>query len=83
VENNHLVQGVFRVIGILLLGLLFLNAGMMLISPKKWFELPSWLRGSGTMTRVRYSSGRGAVEVRVLGGLFLTILGWACFNLLK
>jgi hypothetical protein len=47
------------------------NALFMLISPKAWFRLPSWLRGSGKMSEEEYGSGWGAVDVQTLGAIFL------------
>jgi hypothetical protein len=47
------------------------NALFMLISPKSWFRLPSWLRGSRKMTEEEYGSGWGAVDVQTLGAIFL------------
>jgi hypothetical protein len=58
------------------------NAGFMLISPRAWFQLPAWLAGRGTLTKKRYSSGWGALQLRVLGGVILGTLLWVIFNIL-
>jgi hypothetical protein len=55
--------------------------GFMLISPRAWFQLPAWLAGRGTLTKKRYSTGWGAVQVRVLGGVILGTLLWVIFEI--
>jgi hypothetical protein len=58
-------------VGILLL--VAINTAYMLISPRAWFRLPGWLRKSGSLTEDKYSAGWGAIQVRVLGAVGLTI----------
>lgn len=43
--------------GVLFLGAGMLNATMMLVSPRKWFDLPEWLSAKGSLTRKHYSTG--------------------------
>jgi len=62
--------------------LMAVNAGFMLISPRAWFQLPAWLAATGTLTKERYSTGWGAVQVRVTGGVILATLVWTIFDLL-
>jgi hypothetical protein len=57
-------------------------AGFMLISPRAWFQLPSWLAGRGTLTKKRYSTGWGAAQVRILGVVMLSTLMWVVFEML-
>jgi hypothetical protein len=52
------------------------NASFMLFSPKAWFRLPGWIRLNGTLTEKRYGSGAGSIDVRVLGAIFLIVVGW-------
>ncbi len=66
------------VVGLLLL----INAAYMLISPKKWFELPSFIRATGTLTKQRYSEGFGAVEVRITGLIMMGIVLWVVYDVL-
>jgi hypothetical protein len=55
-----------------------INAVFMLVSPRRWFQLPRWLRTAGSFTEDRYASGSGAVHIRLVGGLVLagTALFW-------
>lgn len=58
------------------------NAVLMLISPKIWFRVPHWIRLSGSLTEAKFSSGWGAIQIRVLGACFLAIMAWfvhGCF----
>ena len=57
------------------------NAVFMIISPKTWFRLPSWIRANGTLTEKTYGSGWGAVQVRVLGAIMLTVITWIAFHI--
>ena len=59
-----------------------LNGAMMLLSPRRWFDLPEWLSAKGTLTRERYSKGIGAVQIRLLGAAFLALILWMCSRLL-
>ena len=54
----------------------------MLLSPRRWFDLPEWLSAKGTLTRERYSKGIGAVQIRLLGAAFLALILWMCSRLL-
>jgi hypothetical protein len=60
-----------------------INACYMLISPRAWFRLPRWIRAAGSLTEERYSARWGALEVRLLGALFLLIIGWVMYELLR
>jgi hypothetical protein len=51
------------------------NAIYMLISPRAWFRLPRWFRKSGGLSEKRYSSGSGAIQIRILGAIALAITG--------
>lgn len=52
------------------------NAVIMLISPRVWFRIPPWIRFSGSLSAEKFSSGSGAIQVRLLGACFLGILFW-------
>ena len=52
------------------------NAIVMLISPRAWFRLPHWIRLSGSITEAKFSTGKGALQVRMLGGCFLILTLW-------
>ena len=58
-----------------------LNGAVMLLSPRKWFDLPEWPSAKGTLTRERYSKGIGAAQIRLLGGALLATMLWICFPL--
>lgn len=53
----------------------------MLVSPRKWFALPSWLRAQGTRMPARYSHGFRALEIRVLGALAVAAILWIVYRL--
>jgi hypothetical protein len=52
------------------------NAALMLISPRIWFRIPHWVRLSGSLSETKYSSGWGAIQIRVLGACFIAIMIW-------
>jgi len=47
------------------------NAAIMLVSPKLWFRLPSWIGVRGTITEQQYGNTNGYLIVRMLGTIFL------------
>jgi hypothetical protein len=61
---------------------IFVNASFMLVSPKAWFRLPSWLLLKGTLKEKKYAEGSGAIDVRLLGALMLGAVAWALHDLL-
>lgn len=58
-----------------------LNGTFMLISPSAWFRLPSWLRAQGTLTQDRYSSGWGALQLPIAGGLIIASIIWVLHSM--
>jgi hypothetical protein len=60
--------------------MVIVNASVMLWSPKAWFALPSWIRATGTLRRNKYSTGWGALQVRILGAIFLGVLTWMIYE---
>lgn len=65
------------VIGLLML----VNGAYMLVSPQAWFRLPPWLRAQGTLTREKYTSGWGALQVRFAGGAMVAVLVWVIYDM--
>jgi hypothetical protein len=68
--------------GAILLGLLFVINGLfMLVSPRAYFKLPSWLapRG-GYITEKKYGSGWRAVKLRICGAAFLGTIAWVVYD---
>jgi hypothetical protein len=66
---------------IALASLLVINGAFMLASPRAWFELPDWLAATrGPLTREKYSSGWGAVQVRLTGAAFLGTVVWVIYD---
>ncbi len=59
---------------------LFVNAIFMLVSPKTWFRLPSWIRTQGSSTADRYTSGWGGIEVRSAGAILLGFIAWVLYH---
>lgn len=52
------------------------NGALMLVSPRLWFRAPRWVRLSGSLSEAKYSSGWGAIQIRLLGACFLAIMIW-------
>jgi hypothetical protein len=91
-QSVHRIISVFITVGVemlifgrivaALLGLVMLvNASFMLVSPRAWFNLPSWLRASGALTKEKYSTGFRAVQVRVTGALMIGIVCWVIYDM--
>jgi hypothetical protein len=75
-ELNRSIGPLLGFIAISVLGALMLfNGVIMVVSPRKWFDLPSWLAGHGTMMKARYSTRWGLLQVRLLGAVLLLFLG--------
>jgi hypothetical protein len=58
------------------------NGVFMLISPRAWFRLPSYLRLNGGLTEKKYGSGWGAVQTRITGGIFVGGILWVVYDML-
>ena len=73
-----LIAGFAIVIAVALV--FFVNGVMLLISPSRWFSMPSWIRFQGTITRSRYSGWPGEVELRLLGAEIVGFFLWAGYD---
>ena len=60
--------------------LLTINASFMLVSPKAWFRLPSWILAKGTLQEKRFGSGWGAVQVRITGAMMLGVILFVLYH---
>ena len=50
------------------------NAVIMIISPAYWYNLPRWMIGvQKPDTRKKYSCDSGAIQMRILGVIFVLI----------
>lgn len=76
-----MIQLIGRVIAVIVAVVMVINASFMLVSPRAWFRLPSWLRAQGTMREDRYGSGWGALQVRVGGALVLVAIAWVIYDM--
>jgi hypothetical protein len=82
-ERLTVKQVVGMTVFVALLAMAVIDGATMLISPRRWFALPRWLRGQGTLTPEKNSSGWGAFQVRVIGAGLLGIalrIGYALFR---
>jgi|1185.fasta_scaffold91349_1 hypothetical protein len=61
--------------------LMTINAAFMLASPHAWFRLPGWLRAQGSLMEEKYSSGWGAVHVRLTGAVILAAIAWVIYDM--
>jgi uncharacterized protein YjeT (DUF2065 family) len=73
-----------RMVGLFFAGavglLRFVNGLFMFISPRKWFEMPSFFPVRGSLTKKTYSSGLGAVEVRIVGLVSMGLVLWVLYD---
>jgi hypothetical protein len=60
--------------------LLFVNALLMLASPRTWFRLPGWIRAQGALTPEKYAHGSGAIQLRFTGAIGLSIISWVLYH---
>lgn len=63
--------------------ILAINAAVMLVSPRTWFKLPTWIRAQGTISERKNSHGFGALELRLLGALMLAAIVWVIYDSVK
>lgn len=68
---THFLAWVFA---ILTLTMMAVNAFCMVLSPRVWFRLPGWIRANARFTAEKHSTGFGATQVRILGGVVLLVL---------
>jgi uncharacterized protein YjeT (DUF2065 family) len=59
---------------------LVVNGLFMVLSPRAWFRLPSWIPGRGSLTEKRYGSGWGAIPVRLLGAILVGVVVWVLYD---
>ena len=55
---------------------------VMLVSPKAWFALPTWLKLHGVLTLKQYGTGWGAWQVRILGAIAILTICYVGFSIL-
>ena len=61
----------------LVLGIVFFNGVVMLVSPARWFTLPRYIALRGTLRQHDYMSTRfGRLRIRALGLVFAGLTGW-------
>ena len=74
-----------RVIGVIVAvtvpTIMAINAVFMVASPRVWFRLPGWIKAQGSLTADKYSSGWGAIQVRITGALILGAIGWVLYDM--
>jgi hypothetical protein len=56
------------------------NGLMMLISPRKWYRMPFWIRLSGILSRDKYQSGWGAIQIRLLGAILFFVVVYFIYS---
>ena len=62
---------------------MLVNAFYMVISPRAWFGLPKWLGLQGVLTRERYGSSWGGLQVRILVAIIIGTVGSVAYALLS
>jgi hypothetical protein len=68
-------------IAVVVAAVLAVNASFMLVSPRAWFRLPSWVLAKGTLTETKYAQGWRATELRFAGAIMLGAIAWVVFDL--
>jgi|HubBroStandDraft_6_1064221.scaffolds.fasta_scaffold696752_2 hypothetical protein len=48
----------------------------MLISPRAWFDLPSWIGLHGAVRRKMLKDRWGVMQIRMMGAIFLVGIGY-------
>lgn len=71
------------VVGALAFAVAMANAVVMVASPRRWFQMPSWLRLQGTWQEDRYSTGWGSVCVRALGAMVIAFFVFAAYGVIS
>jgi len=71
------------VVGALVFAVAMINAVVMVASPRRWFQMPSWLRLQGTWQEDRYSTGWGSVCVRTLGAMVIAFFVFATYSVVS
>ncbi len=69
-----------RICAVLFALVWLINASFMLASPRAWFRLPKWFTVYGRLREEKHSSGRGAIEVRILGAMLLGAFAWIIYD---
>jgi hypothetical protein len=76
-----MLQLVGSLIAVLVGLLFFVNGSFMLVSPRAYFKLPSWLAPKGAhINEKRYGSGWGVIELRILGAIFVGVTVWVVYD---
>ncbi len=71
------------VVGALVFAVAMTNAVVMIASPRRWFQMPSWLRLQGTWQEDKYSTGWGSVSVRALGAMIIAFFVFATYSVIS
>ena len=59
------------------------NGVIMMISPRLFFSLPTWMSAKGSLTKERYASGFGAIQLRILGAVFAGFPLWVIYEIFQ
>jgi len=57
------------------------NGLFMLLSPKRFYSLPRWIRASGTWDTKTSSSGMGAIKVRLTGVALIVTIVYVAYDM--
>lgn len=72
-----------KVVAVLLCLLVAVSSLLMLLSPRAWFNLPSWLSGRGVLTVQKYGSGWRSSQIRILGAVFFFFVSGILYDLIS
>jgi hypothetical protein len=79
-DMNPILRVLLYILGVWVLAMGFTNSVYMAVSPRRWFDLPPWLRATGHLQRLRpskrreYIDGAGGVRIRLAGAIMFFLL---------
>lgn len=65
----------------IVLGYFVVNGLVMVISPRRWFELPRWLGMWGSLPK-EISTEPASLGIRIAGGMFIAVAGFVLYEFL-
>ena len=61
---------------------MLVNGVFMLLSPRAWFRLPWWIEARGSLSEEKYTTGWGAISIRLTGAGFIAVIGYVLYDVL-
>lgn len=77
------MQVLGMIVALLFGALMLFNGLIMLISPRRWFEIPPYVAFRGTVPRSSLSTIEGRLRIRVLGLVLTLFILWMAFGVIS